>query len=566
MKKKVIGVLVPLIDRYYQVDLWRAISKEAHRRGYDVIYLSGSVLDAPNSNEKENNAIYSLAHSSILDGLILLSGTLANYVNQDRFKEFVHQFNKVPMVHISIEMEGCHSVVTNNYASMKKMIDHIIKEHTFESYAYISGPKTNKEAVSRLNAFLEGMSENNIGKDRYRVYYGDFRLESARPIVSDMLDKDQFKPDIIVCANDDMAAGVHQSLEERGIHMPVEIAFTGFDNIYSGQSFTPSFTTIHQPLSKMGRQSVINLDRLIRGLDPLEESVVGDLVVRESCGCLRGNEHWYDKLKMADERELLIERLQSGGVGQISEAILMDNIQEIHELVNPNYIEGIEETLKNLVCMLVDELEGNCKSGSFIKAITKLMRSSISGQGHDCKWWMMIEWYRTYLKKNNLLNYVGSLNEIFYDCAKTFSDIFLRIEQKDSYDFMSMYYNTSELILDMTLARTKKDIFNKLQPYLKSFSFDDFLICLFDQEVRFNHKKVFRYPNNMKVYGGYVNGHELDELVIDVEKIIPAKILAQDEFNDYVIFPYSLESIILVFLWQARKWSSSQYLEPFENR
>ena len=62
--------------------------------------------------------------------------------------------------------------------------------------------------------------------------------------------------DGIFVANDQMALGVLRSANARGIAVPDAIAVVGFDGLDEGAQFTPSLTTVVQPLRELGELAV----------------------------------------------------------------------------------------------------------------------------------------------------------------------------------------------------------------------------------------------------------------------------------------------------------------------
>jgi LacI family transcriptional regulator len=72
-----------------------------------------------------------------------------------------------------------------------------------------------------------------------------------------------YKPTAIFAANDLMAIGVMQSLRERGVKIPGDIAVAGFDDISAAKLVTPSLTTVAQFQGDMGvKAAQILMERL----------------------------------------------------------------------------------------------------------------------------------------------------------------------------------------------------------------------------------------------------------------------------------------------------------------
>ncbi|MGV1791087.1 LacI family DNA-binding transcriptional regulator [Rhizobium sp. A37_96] len=94
-----------------------------------------------------------------------------------------------------------------------------------------------------------------------------------------------FRPTAIFAANDLMAIGVMQSLRERRIRIPDDIAVVGFDDISAAKLVTPTLTTVAQFQWKMGERAAQTLMDRLRGEKTGAGTAVEmpfDLVVRGS--------------------------------------------------------------------------------------------------------------------------------------------------------------------------------------------------------------------------------------------------------------------------------------------
>ena len=85
---------------------------------------------------------------------------------------------------------------------------------------------------------------------------------------------------------DDNAIGVIQALHEAGRKIPQDVAVVGFDDSLFARIITPPLTTVRAPIEQVGRESVRQLIRLIRGEDVEARLVLPtELILRQSCGC-----------------------------------------------------------------------------------------------------------------------------------------------------------------------------------------------------------------------------------------------------------------------------------------
>ena len=94
-------------------------------------------------------------------------------------------------------------------------------------------------------------------------------------------------PDAFVCATDQHAVVVLDSLAAAGIAVPEQVAVTGFDDLLVGQYIRPSLTTVRQPMQQLGIAAVGLIMKSLedRGSPPGSETLPTTLVLRSSCGC-----------------------------------------------------------------------------------------------------------------------------------------------------------------------------------------------------------------------------------------------------------------------------------------
>jgi DNA-binding LacI/PurR family transcriptional regulator len=91
--------------------------------------------------------------------------------------------------------------------------------------------------------------------------------------------------DAVFCgAGDNTAIGVINAIKEAGLRVPQDIAVVGYDDIPVASAFTPSLTTVRQPVEKMGNEAfIITLEAMQGRLKTLTNLVFEpELIVRES--------------------------------------------------------------------------------------------------------------------------------------------------------------------------------------------------------------------------------------------------------------------------------------------
>ena len=89
-------------------------------------------------------------------------------------------------------------------------------------------------------------------------------------------------PDVIVCANDNMAFGLIEGLKQRGVRIPGDVGVTGFDDFELSGFISPKLTTIHNPFFDIGVEAGKLLLTRLKGEDVASKKFATNLIIRES--------------------------------------------------------------------------------------------------------------------------------------------------------------------------------------------------------------------------------------------------------------------------------------------
>lgn len=90
------------------------------------------------------------------------------------------------------------------------------------------------------------------------------------------------RPDAIFAANDMVALGTFRAARDLGLRVPQDLAVAGFDDIACSAHLSAPLTTVAQPFDEAGRISVEQLLALMRGESLHPETLVPQLIERES--------------------------------------------------------------------------------------------------------------------------------------------------------------------------------------------------------------------------------------------------------------------------------------------
>lgn len=264
--------------------------------------------EAPADSKGEFN-IFTLPHIEDFDGVLLM----ANSFNNPAEVEYLHKKmleTTLPVISLEYELEGLDFLGTENYSGMYDLAEHLIVEHNVKSILLIGGPKGHAESDIRLQAVLDAAQKHGIEIPSENVIYGDWADETARKIVQEYLAAGNPLPDAVICANDNMAMGVCNWMDDHGYHVPEDVKVASFDCLEDGQYFFPALTTVNRYWDKMGYQGLQLLLKKMAGEEIPKHTVVrSHLECGESCGCKLSEAKAQARLKAG--RDVYAKRLTS---------------------------------------------------------------------------------------------------------------------------------------------------------------------------------------------------------------------------------------------------------------
>lgn len=185
---------------------------------------------------------------------------------------------------VSVDPDELYTITIDDKEATRSIISHLI-ELGHRRISFINGYVPNRVTEQRFAGYREALSENNILFDENLVRIGNWREPSGYEAAQDFLAMTP-RPTAIFAASDQMALGVMQAVADAGLSIPEDISVAGFDNIADGLATNPPLTTVHQPISKIGKEAAHILMDLLEGRQPEPRHVVfpTELIIRQSTG------------------------------------------------------------------------------------------------------------------------------------------------------------------------------------------------------------------------------------------------------------------------------------------
>ncbi len=196
------------------------------------------------------------------------------------------------MIGCELETDTISSIIVDNEVGGRMAFEHL---HSLghRKIAFIRGPKSLTDSSPRWRGVRNCAKECGLELDaRLILDLPESRdpmssFEAGYKLTEELIR--QKRPFTALLAFDDMSAfGAIRALTRAGVRVPEQCSVIGFDDVATSALYTPSLTTVRQPMEAMGASSVgivvdgINAVLEKREMSATHRKVAPELVVRES--------------------------------------------------------------------------------------------------------------------------------------------------------------------------------------------------------------------------------------------------------------------------------------------
>lgn len=364
--------------------VWLGMEDVAREHDINLICCSGGSWHVAPDTVEPANALYDMTAAERVDGLVIWAGVLHS-VDIETAYAFCRRYAPLPTVSLGLQVEGIPAVLADNYTGMYSAVKHLVAVHGYRRIAFVRGPEGHEEAEDRYRAYRDVLAAHGLELNPALVAPGNNQRAAGVEAVELLCDARHLRPqddfDAVVAANDNMAFGVLEALQARGIRIPDDVAVVGFDDFEEGRHTSPPLTSVPWPGYAQGRQAAELLVSLLEHTPvPAVTHVPTELIIRESCGCVIPAVRYAGATASpaTSEEEAPLETLSAERDEALDE--LVQALQDIN-MRSVTLDRAVLEELWDLFLTALATSNGNC-----LPALLALVRRTTSA-GVDANIW-----------------------------------------------------------------------------------------------------------------------------------------------------------------------------------
>ncbi len=170
----------------------------------------------------------------------------------------------IPVVNLDYKTEGAISISSDNVNGINDLINYVCIEKKHTRVAYISGDPDSEVSKTRLRAFKEACEKNGVSVVPEYIRQSRFRdIRDVTRKTEELLNL-PYPPTCILFPDDYAAIGGINVIHNRGLEVPKDISYCGYDGISMVGLWDPQLATVVQDTETMGVTAARELIRMIR--------------------------------------------------------------------------------------------------------------------------------------------------------------------------------------------------------------------------------------------------------------------------------------------------------------
>jgi DNA-binding LacI/PurR family transcriptional regulator len=274
-----LGMVIPYTQEEFFLDsffpqVMRGLADVAYRHGFRLM-LAGA--DDP---KHEPKVALQLIRSHQVDGMIVQ----ASRVGVDTTDVLLAEH--LPFVLLGRPVEDAPEISWIEVDARQATCEAVQHLATFghRRIAFIGGRPNMVITLDRLQGYRHALNEAGLPYDEHLIGYGEFSQAGGAIAMRQFLALDKDRPTAVFAANDLMAIGAIQALEEVGLSVPGDCSVVGSNDSPIASLTSPRLTSSRAPYFELAHEAALALIAQLgdQPAAPVKKLIPCQLIVRDS--------------------------------------------------------------------------------------------------------------------------------------------------------------------------------------------------------------------------------------------------------------------------------------------
>jgi LacI family transcriptional regulator len=240
-RSMLLALLIPDIENMFFASLSKALEDVISKDGYSLL-----IANSDDSQQREHRLLQQFAARGV-DGLFLIPSRESAKQSDALQKDVANLGFPVVLTDRLVSEHWCDAVGSDNFVGGALAAETLLAQG-HRRIACISGDSRTGETNRRIAGFSNALDKAGFSLDPALNCAGNYRFDGGYRAADHIIDA---HATAVFCANDLMAMGFIQRLEERGLSCPGNCSVIGYDDISQRFGFNHQLTTLDQNIQTL---------------------------------------------------------------------------------------------------------------------------------------------------------------------------------------------------------------------------------------------------------------------------------------------------------------------------